>query len=234
MTPYELSDATWPAVRLHRVGPWDLREGQGGGNRVSALTMRDEGWDLADIALAKAAQAKLGQPALFMVREGEERLDQALADRGYRVFEPVAIYSAAVAELAAEGPPPLTAFCIWPRLQILDQIWAEGGINPARLAIMDRAGGPKTAILGRQNDRAAAAAFVAAAGNATMLHALHIVPEQRRQGIAVKIMRAAAVWSQDIGKMELFLLVAKANFGANALYTSLGMRIVGHYHYRLK
>ena len=28
-------DGTWPAAAYHRLGPWTLREGRGGGSRVS-------------------------------------------------------------------------------------------------------------------------------------------------------------------------------------------------------
>ncbi|TMV56955.1 GNAT family N-acetyltransferase, partial [Thioclava sp. BHET1] len=31
-------DASWPAAALHHAGPWLIREGRGGGKRVSAAT----------------------------------------------------------------------------------------------------------------------------------------------------------------------------------------------------
>ena len=154
------------------------------------------------------------------------------AARGYRVVDPVVVYHAPVADLATQRPPPISTFCLWPMLQIMRDLWAEGGVGPGRIAVMDRAAGPKTAILGRVNDRAAGVAFVAGDGPAAMLHALHVVPDQRRQGIAVKMMRAAAFWAQDQGLSDLFLAVTEANAGARALYASLGMAIVENYHYR--
>lgn len=234
MTPGDLTcllDATWPPAAQRGEGPWCIREGRGGGKRVSAATAEGS-WTEADIAAAEAAQRALGQDPLFMIRRGEEALDAALAARGYRVVDPVVIYHAPVADLATQPPPPISTFCLWPMLQIMRDLWAEGGVGPGRLAVMDRAAGPKTAILGRVNDRAAGVAFVAAAGTAAMLHALHVVPEQRRQGIAVKMMRAAAFWAQDQGISDLYLAVTEANAGARALYASLGMAIVENYHYR--
>lgn len=234
MTPADLTrllDATWPPAAARTVGPWCIREGRGGGKRVSAATA-ELPWAEADIAQAEAAQRALGQEPLFMIRRGEEALDAALAARGYRVVDPVVVYHAPVADLATQPPPPISTFCLWPMLQIMRDLWAEGGIGPGRLAVMDRAAGPKTAILGRVNDRAAGVAFVAADGAAAMLHALHVVPDQRRQGIAVKMMRAAAFWAQDQGISDLFLAVTEANAGARALYASLGMAIVEKYHYR--
>ena len=41
MTPAELYatlEATWPPAARRRVGPWTIRDGQGGGKRVSAAT----------------------------------------------------------------------------------------------------------------------------------------------------------------------------------------------------
>jgi ribosomal protein S18 acetylase RimI-like enzyme len=48
------------------------------------------------------------------------------------------------------------------------------------------------------------------------------------------MMRKAAAWAQDHGAKRFLVLVTAANAEANALYSSLGMRIVGHYHYRSK
>ena len=236
MTPdalADLLDATWPPASTRRAGPWRIRDGKGGGKRVSAATA-EEAWAPADIAVAEAAQAALGQAPLFMIRGGEEALDAALAERGYGVVDPVVLYHAPVAALATDRPPPISTFCLWPMLQIMRDLWAEGGTGPERIAVMDRAAGPKCAILGRVNDRAAGVAFLAASGKSAMLHALHVIPEQRRQGIAVKMMRAAAFWAQDNGISELFLAVTEANAAARALYASLGMAIVEKYHYRTK
>jgi ribosomal protein S18 acetylase RimI-like enzyme len=99
---------------------------------------------------------------------------------------------------------------------------------------MARVSGPKTAILGRINDRAAGTAFVALHEQTAMLHALHVLPGQRRQGIAAHMMRAAALWAQDQGAQRFSVVVTSANTAALALYASLGMTIVGHYHYRMR
>jgi GNAT superfamily N-acetyltransferase len=112
------------------------------------------------------------------------------------------------------------------------QLWEEGGIGPARVAVMDRVQVPKTAILGRAGDRAAGAAFVAVHGNVAMLHALEVAPALRRNGCGHNILRAAALWARDQGADTLALLVTERNIAARALYASLNMRAVGQYHYR--
>ena len=67
-----------------------------------------------------------------------------------------------------------------------------------------------------------------------MLHALEVLPHQRRKGVGVWMMRQAAYWAADQGAEELVVICTRANTGANALYASLGMRAVGQYHYRIK
>lgn len=226
-------EATWPAAQSRRLGPWTIRDGQGGGKRVSAATV-EENFDTPDIDLAEAAMLQLDQPRLFMICQGDAILDESLARKGYAIIDPVVLYSAPVAILTKAPVPPVSAFCIWPPLAIMADIWAAGGIGPARLAVMRRAPAAKTAILARHADRPAGAAFVALHGKIAMIHAIEVAPAHRRKGVGSNILRAAAHWAQDQGATELGLAVTRANGGANELYASHGMSVVGHYHYRIK
>ena len=232
-TLFATLDATWPAAACRRCGPWLIRDGQGGGKRVSAATAADDG-AAGDIASAEAAMRALGQTPLFLLRAGEQALDAALAARGYRVVDPVVIYASPCAAIATPPPAALVAFAHWPPLAIAAELWAAAGIGPARLAVMDRVPGPKAAILGRVADRASGVAFVAIHRQTAMLHALEVAPALRRQGCASNILRAAAGWAQDHGAVTFSLVVTQANTGARALYASLGMADVGQYHYRQK
>lgn len=227
----QVMEATWPAAAITRAGPWAIRDGQGGGKRVSAATAEDQ-WQDADIVQAEAAMAALDQHALFLIREQDAALDAALQARGYRIVDPVVAYA-----MPLNAPPPpdhMTTFPHWPPMAMAADLWAEGGIGAERVAVMHRAEGVKTAILGRTQDRAAGAAFVAMAGGIAMLHALEVTPAMRRQGSAHNILRAAACWALDQGADTLSLVVTVANDGARRLYASFGMSVVGHYHYRQK
>ncbi len=235
LTPAQLAavmEASWPAAANHRQGPFLIRDGKGGGKRVSAATA-EAPWTPADLSMAESAMAALDQPALFLIRHGDEALDAALAAQGYRVIDPVVAYAAPVTTLVP-GPEPMTTFPHWPPMSVAAELWAEGGIGPARLAVMDRASGPKTCILSRARDRAAGVAYVGLHGDTAMLHALEVTPSQRRQGSAHNILRAAAQWAQQNGAAILSLVVTEANAPARRLYASLGMSVVGHYHYRQK
>ena len=228
---YACIEATWPAARFLDVPGWRVRAGAGGGNRVSSATATTPE---ADIAEMEAAQASLGQRPLVMVRPSDGSLDARLAEAGYAVRDPVTVYACPVGQLA-EVPPPVSLFQVaWPPVHIQRELWAEGGIGPERLAVMDRVTGPHVALLGRSDDQPAGTAFVACHEGIAMLHALEVTPALSRQGTARHIMQGAELWGADQGAKWLAVLVTLENDRANALYASLGMEPVGQYHYRVK
>ncbi|MFD1509222.1 GNAT family N-acetyltransferase [Lacimonas salitolerans] len=228
---YDVVDGTWPAAGFQRLGPWMIREGQGGGQRVSAANAVDPVRD-ADIPQAEDAMQKLGQPRLFQIRQGDEALDAMLAARGYAVVDPVNIHVAPVDAVATERPPRITTFCLWEPLAIQIDMWAAGGIGPGRIAVMHRAKGPKTSLIGRLNDHPGGTGFVAMHDGIAMVHALEVLEHQRQQGMGRYFMREAAFWAQANGASHLSVVCTQGNDGANALYSSLGMTLVGQYHYR--
>ncbi len=223
---------TWPSASQHRLGPVTLRDGAGGGQRVSAATV-DPDFTEADLDRAEAAMREAGQPPLFMIRPGEDRLDARLAARGLAIRDPVTVHAAPVATLARRRPPPVTTFEVWPPLAVQAEIWAEGGTGPARLAIMERVTGPRTTLLGRLGDRPAGTAFAALSGRIAMLHALEVRPDRRRQGLGGHLLTAAAFWAQDQGAMVLALMGLDANTAAAGLYARAGMEPLFSYHYRV-
>ena len=236
LTPGDLAcvmEQTWPSADCQRLGPWTIRQGAGGGKRVSATTA-DAPVTASDLPQAEAAMREFGQPPLFLIRVGDGALDAMLAAHGYRVVDPVLAYAIATCGLADIAPPAMHTFPHWPPMAIATELWAEAGIGPARIAVMHRAAGPKTAVLARAKDRAAGIAFVALSGTTAMLHALEVTPALRRHGAAKNILRASAIWALDHGADTLSLVVTAANQPARRLYASLGMQVVGQYHYREK
>lgn len=228
---YDVVDATWPAARYERLGPWLLRQGSGGGSRVSSTT--HEGiLHPGDIDEAEEAMQNMGQQIIFQIRDGQDELDKALELRGYDVLDPVNIYACPIDNLCDHDIPPVTVLRVWEPLAIMREIWAAGGIGPERLAVMDRAKGPKTGLLGRHKDKPAGVAFVAMHNDVAMVHAVEVVPFQRRAGMGRWFMRAAALWAREQGAKTLSVICTQANTAANGLYTSLGMQVVGRYHYR--
>ncbi|TVS04637.1 MAG: GNAT family N-acetyltransferase [Rhodobacteraceae bacterium] len=221
-------DATWPAQKVEERDGWYLRDGAGGGKRVSAVSPVGAG---GDIALVEDWMRALGQRPLFRLGPDDAALDAALEERGYRVLDPTMIMVASVG-LLAKKPPHVSLFDIWPPLAIMRDIWAEGGITAPRLAVMERASEPKSSLIARIDDRAAGVGFVALHGSIAMLHAVEVAPGARRKGVGGIMLRGAAYWAQMQGAGFLALAVTEANASARALYEGAGMEIVTRYHYR--
>jgi GNAT superfamily N-acetyltransferase len=209
-----------------------LRNGAGGGKRVSAATAEGD-WRPEDLSAAEKAMRMLGQDPLFMIREGEDTLDSALSARGYEIIDPVNLWLCPIGDLTDVCVPRVTAFSIWEPLAIMRDIWSAGGIGPSRVAVMERASVPKTGIFGRITDKPAGTAYCAISGGVAMVHALEIAKAHRRKGMGVWLMRQAAHWANANGAEWLSVLCTQANVGANGLYASLGMQVVGQYHYRI-
>jgi len=229
---FDVLDATWPAAAKVDAGPWCLREGRGGGKRVSAATQQGD-WLSEDLTAAENAMRLMGQDPLFMIRPGDGLLDAALENAGYALVDPVDIWVAPIDVLTDRKLPRVSAFAIWEPLAIMREIWADGGIGAPRMRVMDRAAPPKTGLFGRVNDRPAGAGFCACDDGVAMVHALHILEPHRGKALGGWMMRCAALWAKAKGARWIAAAATSDNAGARALYTSLQMEVVGHYHYRL-
>ena len=219
---FDALDATWPPAASETVGGYRRADGAGGGKRVSATVLTGE-FDPAD----------LPDDPLFQVRPGQQALDAALEARGYHVVDPTVLMAAPVATVA-EAPRPISLLPMWPSLAIQRALWAEGGIGPERLAVMHRACLPRMGFIARFQNRAAGVGFAAVNRGIAMLHALHVEPAFRRQGVARYMVRGIADWAAQNGADTFALAVTQANAPARALYSALGMAEVSVYHYREK
>jgi len=218
-------EATWPAASSRTVGPFRLREGAGGGKRVSATVLEGA---FSDTTLDAVAD----QP-LFQVKRGQDALDQALAARGYGVLDPTVIYAAPIAEVALK-PRPVSLLSAWPPLAMQRQVWADGGIGPGRIAVMERACDPKNGFIARFDNRVAGAGFIAIHNGIAVLHALQVEVDFRRRGVANYVVRGMAHWAAEAGAHTFALAVTEGNDPARGLYTHIGMTEAGGYHYREK
>lgn len=232
-TLFECLLATWPPAEVYSAGPWMISRGEGGGQRVSAArAVRPVQPD--QIALAETAMREIAQRSLFLIRDhGDTDLDSILAKKGYLISDPTVFFSCPIDRLAGLELPPVSAFSIWPPLQIMRDLWAAGGTGPERVQIMERAGGPKTAILGRSRGRAGGVGFVAMQERTAMVHALEVSPDFRRSGLGTHMLVAAAQWAAAKNARHFALAVTRANAPALALYRGLGMAELGGYHYRV-
>lgn len=223
---------SWPAAEARQVGGFSVALNGGlGGERVNAAYAGSD-WAEGDIDAVISVQEQHGQRPLFSLADSDApALEQALRGRGFQAHDPTAILLAPMAALTDLPLPPVTTFSIWPAMAIQRSIWQAGGIGPDRQAVMDRAAGPKTSLLGRIKDRAAGTGFVAISDGIAVLHAVYILPDWRRMGLAEWMIRAAAFWARDHGADQLALQVERANSAALDLYRKLGFAEMGGYRY---
>jgi len=230
---YETVDATWPAAAFGRAGPWLIRDGRGGGKRVSAATLESDFFP-PDIAVGEVAMSALGQTPLFMVRQNEDDLDRALEHQGYSIIDPVSLYACQVGALTMNRFTAGGGTTQWPPTGVAKEIWAKGDIGPGRLEVMNRAKGEKSVILAQINGATVGVGFAAIAAGIAMVHAIEVTPGLRRRGVGTTILHLAADWATKNGCDYVSLVVTDANRPANALYSKLGMSLIGSYHYRTK
>lgn len=225
------AEATWPPAELARDGGFETGRGFGAGGRVSASRAVAPDWAEADLEAAVARHRGWGQPPLVRALDDDARLNATLAASGWQRFKPTAFLTAPVARLTERPVQRMAAFALWPPLAIQREVWEAGGIGPERQAVMERAAGPKTALLGRIRDRVAGCAFVAVHGPVAFLHAVQVEPALRRHGVGAALVRKAAEWAHGAGAEVLALAVARENAGALALYDALGFEEAAGYAY---
>ncbi len=226
-------EATWPAAEYADAGGFRVGRGLGAGGRVSSARAI-AAWSPGDIAAAEAVHRAWGQQPMFRALDSDTALIAALTGAGYLRETPTAIMVAPLDLLTDRLIPPVTTFAIWPPLAIQRDLWRAGNINDARQAVMMRVAAPRTAILGRVDDRAAGAAFVAISAGVAMVHAVEVLPAFRRRGLAGWMMRQAALWAADQGAARIGLAVSRANTGARATYDRMGFAEVAGYSYFAK
>lgn len=226
----EAFEVTWPAADYADAGGFRVGRAPGAGGRVNSARVAGD-WSDGDIDAATAIMRDWDQPAVFRVLDGDDRLRAELEARGFRRENPTAIMAAPIARLTDREVPPVMAFAIWPPMAIQRDIWAAGNIKPARQQVMLRVTGPRTSILGRIKDRAAGAGFVAIHGDVAMVHALEVLPDWRRLGLAGWMMRQGAIWAAVNGASRIGLAVSRANTAAVALYRAMGFDEIAGYAY---
>ena len=229
---FETIDLTWPAKEFLELPEWKLRKSIKGGKRVSAVTAIGKS-GIPAIQFVENTLEEWCQDKLFMIKAGENSLDEALKERGYCIVDPTNIWSISAEALSMQQIPPVTAFSIFPPLAIQREIWIANGIDASRIEIMDRVKTPKTTIFGRINAKPAASAFVAVSNKIAMVHALIVDHKFQRQGMGKHVMQKVGVWAHQQGAESVVVLCTKQNQSANNFYKILGMKVLGEYHYRL-
>tara|TARA_B100000497_G_scaffold56940_1_gene64920 strand:- start:983 stop:1279 length:297 start_codon:yes stop_codon:yes gene_type:complete len=81
---YDVIDLTWPSVSNQLQNGWLIKNGGGGGKRVSATIRVNPN---AKIEIAESLMESINQNKLFMIRKGDENLDYELHKLGYKLID---------------------------------------------------------------------------------------------------------------------------------------------------
>lgn len=227
---FDAIDATWAPFAFHTHQGWLIREGRGGGKRVSAATALSKTSD-TNISSAVTMMQIFGQDPLFMIRGSDIQLDHELETAGYSVIDPVVVLAGPTHSLRFETPTnPCAIHQLTAPNEAAKTVWSEGGIGPARLDIMARVQGPKSILIADDMG----VSFAAAHNGIALIHAVEVAVKHRRKGVANALMFHAIQWAKDQNCDWLSVLTVRENIPAIKLYENLGMKEAAAYHYRLK
>ncbi|MBQ1051533.1 GNAT family N-acetyltransferase [Micromonospora sp. C51] len=249
MVELELAaDEAWPAPVRARLGDWLLRDADGWTGRAnSALPVGDPDRPLpAAVDAVERWYAGHGRPAMVntplpLAAPVGSELDR----RGWGSRPPVLVQTVPLATLSASAPSDAVAAAAGiPG----DPTGQDGSAGP----VVELAAAPSADWLavaaGRKGGLPDAARHVLTAvdqirfahayvdgalvgiGRGTVtgqgrwlgLCLIEVLPVARRQGLAVRLIRALADWAADAGATDAFLQVEQSNTGAVALYRKLG------------
>lgn len=237
VTQLELaSHSAVPAARTGFDGPFLLRAFLGGTGRANATSSLSAAPDpdlAARITRIEAHYARLGLPARFRSTPLDPPgLAGALEARGYRADKGSLVMAGPVAFTAAD---PAVQALPAPDEDWLSVIATADYQTPARREEKIRAPAlmmvPAAWMLLRLDGRPAATAQVAADGPLAGLFDVAVHPDFRRQGLARRVLGAAAAWAAAQGAETAWLQVSADNHPAVALYRQLGLREMYRYRY---
>ncbi|KAB1904441.1 GNAT family N-acetyltransferase [Micromonospora sp. AMSO1212t] len=228
------ADEAWPAPVRGRLGDWRLRWADGWTGRAnSALPVGDPDRPLpAALDAVQRWYAERGGPALvntplpLAAPVGAE-----LDARGWTSRPPVLVQTVPLRTLTA---PPATAAPATdvPPVTLADapaDDWLaiaagrKGGLPDAARQVLT--GTPRVRFAELREDGrllAVGRGTVTGEGRWLGVSLLETVPQARRRGLAVAVVRALAGWGAGEGATHAFLQVEQSNTGAVALYRGLG------------
>lgn len=228
------SHATWPAAEVIEQHGWCLRFTAGAGSRAASAWARGHcPGDLeAAIQGVESAYRARDLTPRFQLWPEDETLDAALDARGYTAYD----RSLLMARPASLPWPAKDERCVAvevrTRLAGLETLWADGGVGPARQAVLARTGSRATIFLGRVDMAPAGAVAIVQDGEVAVTQALWVMPAHRGCGLARCLMAAAGRSAAARGANVIAHAVVATNDSAIRLYESLGFTAFGAYHYR--
>ncbi|HEX2145327.1 MAG TPA: GNAT family N-acetyltransferase [Glycomyces sp.] len=220
---------TWPAPETAELGGWLLRYAEGysrRANSVLALTAPEGGVDAAIAAVEDWYGARGARPLVALAGGVAKRLDEELAERGWKAEAATAVMTKALASVVYEGEvrvvdAPSAAF-----------VELAGRGNAAVAARVFGAGPGRGYAEVWRDGRLAARGRGAVAGQIVAISNIGTLPEFRRQGLGTEVLHALEAWGFAAGARRAALQVEADNESALAMYRRLGYTERYRYHYR--
>lgn len=238
MIPLDIERATietWPAAVTEDRDGWLLLAAGGVTGRVNACWPLE--WRGGDIEAAidgvEHWYADRAMAPRFKLTDGAiapPDLPERLAQRGYEAVSPTLVMTRALAPQHYEAVALATDMPA-----TFDQALKESTPNAddlaERRAIAHRLPPARAFALRMDGERALAIGASAIAGSLAGVFLMRTVPEARRQGHALHVLRALLNWAHTQGAAHAFLQVEASNAAAVALYEREGFTALTTYRY---
>lgn len=229
-----------PAQRVAFDGGFVVRSFLGGTGRANAASSLDGSADSdldARIDRIEARYAAQNLPVRFRSTPLDPPgLVEHLAGRGYVSKDETIIFLAPISGIACADQATKI-------LRAPDADWMAVTVTaehqiPTRRAEKERAAGmmmvPAAWLVLWNDNKPVACISVVSDGKLAGFFDLAVVPEKRRQGLGLRITRAAAHWAVTQGAEWLWAQVASSNEASCAAQRSLGMREAYRYVYYVR
>lgn len=240
MSPRDIDLATirtWPAAITEQRDGWYYLAASGVTGRVNAVWPLD--WRGADVDAAitnvEAWYATHNMPPRFKITDGAfapADLTDHLTRRGYEAVNPTLIMTASL----TSEPGHFESVAITPTLPpLFDQALRDSTPDPddleERRSIARRLPQPAAFAVREREGRAVATGASAVTGNLAGIFLTRTIPDARRQGHALHILRALMQWAWENAATHAFLQVDADNAPAIALYEHEGFTALTTYRF---
>ncbi len=243
---YDLEDAVvdaWPAAECEELDGWLLRASGGPTHRGNSVATLQAGSALTLVSRIEHAEAFYRARSLApMFQVGPcavpAGLDQALAERGYRIDGEAMAAVASPADVIACLPRTLEAsVTLRP-----SEAWLEIAGRAGRfvdsydvfMGFLSRLGTRCRFVTARDvRGQPVATCFGISSEERLGVYAMLTLPDARRKGAGAALLRALAESALADRMRELYLLVETSNTGARTLYARAGFADLYRYHYRV-
>jgi GNAT superfamily N-acetyltransferase len=231
----------WPAEEVESLAGWRLRAMRGVSRRANSVWTFDATGDLSlDERVGRVerwyASRKLAPTFQVTARTRPAGLDMLLDVRGYRIDAPVAIQTAATADVvSAAGPSDavVTRACTNDWFDISAHRGRFAQVADAYRGLLERLGPRARFAVARVDGRPASVGLGVVTEGWMGVFSMLSLPEARRRGAARAVLSALAGTARREGVGDMYLQVERDNVAALALYSAASFRELYGYHYRV-